>query len=81
MTTQTTDATLAADELEEAWEQAGEAFRHAMRVLRRQDSLALRRFEAYVEQVFDADSRMLGMQSVDDWIGEMAKALRDADRA
>jgi hypothetical protein len=50
-------------------------YRDARRTLRHDDDPAYSRLDAYVSQVFDPDSRMLGMQSVDAWITETIEAL------
>jgi hypothetical protein len=75
MTADATMRQMAADELAEAWEAVQSAFAFAMRTLRHDDDPAYSRLDAYVSQVFDPDSRMLGMQSVDAWITETIEAL------
>lgn len=63
----------AADVLEEAWSSLVDAYRLAERELPFEDRA---RFDGYLAQVFDPDSRMLGMQSISQWIDELARALR-----
>lgn len=66
----------AADELMAAWEDLKAAYRKALRLIddREGSSKSIDRFEAYVDQVFDS-SRMLGNQSIGDWLTEVAAAL------
>lgn len=59
-----------ADALLEAWDTFRGWYQHAQRRLGGNP-----RFEAYLDQVFDKDSRFLGMQSMDEWLHEVEVAL------
>lgn len=65
-------AVAAADALLHEWEALTLAYREAKRYL---PEPMLSRAEAYVDQVFAADSRMLGMQSIDQWMHDVAAAV------
>lgn len=65
---------MAADALEEAWEAVVEAWRHAMRRLA--DHPLYPSADAYGGRVFDPDDRLVGMQSVNEWVAVVARALR-----
>lgn len=67
----------AADDLQDAWEAVMSAHTTAMRALR-DSGASTARFDAYLSPVFDPESRMLGMQSVGQWVDELAGALEDA---
>jgi hypothetical protein len=62
----------AAEELLDAWIAMREAYENARDHLPPNNRA---RFEAYTDQLFERSSRMLGMQSVDEWMRELAQAL------
>lgn len=70
-------ALIAAETLLDAWIALQEAYQLAMRVLPHEDQP---RFEAYLSQVFEHSSRMLGMQSIDGWMRDLVAALTGTER-
>ncbi len=68
-----------AEELTEAWETFRDVAWQALRDLNHSNPGAFNRIDAYFGQVIDPSSRMLGMQSIEQWVGDLAGALVGTD--